>query len=72
MQNGYVERFNRSFRNEVLDAHVFSSLSEVREHVHQWLISYNEERPHKSLGNISPALFRKQQTNPKTARKLSV
>lgn len=72
MQNGYVERFNRSFRNEVLDAHVFASLSEVREHVHQWLISYNEERPHESLGNIPPALFRQQQTNRKAAPEFSV
>lgn len=72
MQNGYVERFNRSFRNEVLDAHVFASLSEVREHVHDWLISYNEERPHESLGNIPPALFRQQQTNRKTAAEFSV
>jgi len=72
IQNGYVERFNRSFRNEVLDAHVFASLSEVREHVHQSLVSYNEERPHESLGNIPPALFRQQQTNRKTAREFSV
>ncbi|QUE53182.1 transposase [Luteolibacter ambystomatis] len=71
MQNGYVERFNRSFRHEVLDAHVFGSLSEVREYVHHWLISYNEERPHKSLGDIPPALFLQQQTNPKTAPQLS-
>lgn len=72
MQNGYVERFNRSFRNEVLDAHVFASLSEVREHVHQWLISYNEERPHASLGNIPPTLFRQQRANRKTSPESSV
>ena len=72
MQNGYIERFNRSFRNEVLDANVFASLNEVREHVHHWITSYNEERPHQSLGNIPPTLFRQQQTNQKTARKLSI
>lgn len=62
MQNGYVERFNRSFRNEVLDAWLFDSLSEVRELVHHWLIDYNEERPHESLGGVPPAHFRQQQT----------
>lgn len=67
-QNAYVERFNRSFRNEVLDAHLFSSLSEVRELVHNWLIDYNEERPHDSLGNLPPALFRKNLTAPEPAR----
>lgn len=70
MQNGYVERFNRSFRHEVLDAHLFASLSEVRELVHEWLISYNEERPHESLGNVPPTYFRLQQSNPETVRKL--
>jgi putative transposase len=66
-QNAYVERFNRSFRHEVLDAHLFSSLAQVRDLVHDWMISYNEERPHASLGNLPPALFRKNLTNQHTA-----
>lgn len=65
-QNAYVERFNRSFRHEVLDAHVFGSLSQVREIVHEWMTSYNEERPHQSLGNLPPSLFRQQQTHSNT------
>ena len=60
-QNSYVERFNRSFRHEVLDAHVFGSLNQVREIVQEWMTSYNEERPHEALGNLPPALFRQQQ-----------
>lgn len=67
-QNSYIERFNRSFRHEVLDAHLFGSLSEVREAVHQWMTGYNEERPHESLGNLPPTLFRQQLTKPKTSR----
>lgn len=51
-QNAYIERFNRTFRNEVLNAHAFGSLSEVRDIVHHWMIAYNEERPHDSL-NVS-------------------
>ncbi len=69
-QNAYVERFNRSFRHEVLDAHVFGSLSEVRDIVHDWLTSYNEERPHAALGNLPPSLFRQRQTNPKNRPEL--
>lgn len=68
MQNGYIERFNKSFRNEVLDANLFGSLSEVREAVHQWMCAYNQERPHDALGNLPPALYRQQQTTNNTAQ----
>jgi putative transposase len=61
-QNAYIERFNRTFRCEVLDAYLFRSLSEVREIVHHWMLVYNEERPHESLGNLPPETFRRQQT----------
>ena len=61
-QNAYIERFNRTFRTEVLNAHVFESLSQVRDLVHQWMIFYNEDRPHDALGNLPPSLFSKQQT----------
>ena len=47
-QNAYIERFNRTFRTEVLDAHVFNSPSQVRELVHRWMTDYNEERPLQS------------------------
>lgn len=59
-QNAYIERFNRSYRNEVLDPYLFSSLSQVRELSWAWMISYNEERPHESLGNIPPSEFKRQ------------
>jgi len=73
-QNAYIERFNRSLRREVLDAHLFGSLTEVREVVHQWMISYNEERPHQALGNLPPRTFRENQSitnNQTTAPNLS-
>jgi putative transposase len=69
-QNAYIERFNRSFRREVLDAHLFGTLTEVREIVHEWMISYNEERPHQSLGNLPPSVFRQQQNQTKSGPKL--
>ena len=65
-QNAYIERFNRTFRREVLDAHLFSSLSEVREIVHEWMIAYNEERLHQALGNVPPRVFCQQQARSKT------
>jgi putative transposase len=65
-QNAYIERFNRTFRREVLDAHVFTSLSEVREIVHEWMTTYNEERPHEALGNVPPSIFSQQKARTKT------
>lgn len=56
-QNAYVERFNKTYRNEVLDAYLFSDLSQVRAITDNWLRIYNEERPHKSLGRVTPAMF---------------
>ena len=61
-QNAYIERFNRSYRNEVLDPHLFITLRQARELSAAWLISYNEERTHDSLGRIPPAEFRRRIT----------
>ncbi|WP_197331662.1 IS3 family transposase [Ralstonia syzygii] len=58
MQNGFIERFNGSYRRGVLDMHVFRTLSEVREHTERWLADYNQEMPHDSLGGLTPAQFR--------------
>lgn len=44
-RNAFVERFNRTFREEVLDQHLFARLDDVREATHWWMIDYNEERP---------------------------
>lgn len=54
MQNGFVERFNRTYRTEVLDMFVFKHLNEVEEITENWVKQYNEERPHESLGNLTP------------------
>lgn len=53
-QNSYVERFNRTYRTEVLDMYAFRRLSEVREITDNWIREYNEERPHDSLGDLTP------------------
>ena len=56
-QNSYVERFNRTFRDEVLNFYVFSRLSEVRNIIDDWIREYNEQRRHESLGNLPPEEF---------------
>jgi len=49
-QNAFIERFNRTYRNEVLDAHLFDNIRQVQAITEQWLFEYNETRPHESWG----------------------
>ena len=56
-QNGYVERFNRTYREDILDLYLFESLSQVRELTSEWMWSYNNERPHSSLADLPPTAF---------------
>lgn len=53
-QNSYVERFNRTYRDEILNMYVFKTLNEVRELTDNWIREYNEERPHDSLEDLTP------------------
>lgn len=61
IQNAYVERFNKTYRTEVLDSYVFESWREVREMAADWLHRYNLHRPHESLGCIPPVEYRVKQ-----------
>ena len=56
-QNSYIERFNRSYREEVLSAYLFDSLDQVKEITYSWMWKYNNEMPHDSLMNLPPTKF---------------
>lgn len=57
MQNAYVERCNGNIRKELLNTYIFTSLTEVRQKTQEWMMDYNTERPHKSLGYKAPQVF---------------
>ena len=59
-QNSIIERFNRTFREDILDAHCFKTLAEAREIAAEWKREYNEERPHESIGQKTPHSLRYQ------------
>ncbi|MFJ5434024.1 IS3 family transposase [Pectobacterium sp. CHL-2024] len=57
-QNAFIERFNRTYRTEILDFYLFRTLNEVRGITERWLYEYNSERPHESLNNLTPEEYR--------------
>ncbi|HHR6088656.1 TPA: IS3 family transposase, partial [Providencia alcalifaciens] len=64
-QNGFIERFNGSFRREFLSAYLFESLSQVRELAWFWQQDYNQNRTHESLNHLPPETDRQQLENSK-------
>ena len=57
-QNAYIERFNGSFRRELLNAYLFTSLRQVREQCLSWQYDYNHLRLHQALNFLTPIEFR--------------
>jgi len=56
-QNAYIESFNGRFRDECLNENWFTSMAHARVIVEAWRREYNEERPKKSLGGLTPAAY---------------
>ena len=56
-QNGYIERFNGSMRDELLNREVFHSMTEARVVITDWVWHYNHERPHSGLQMRTPAAY---------------
>jgi putative transposase len=56
-QNAYVESFNGRLRDECLNEHWFTSLAHARAAIEEWRCEYNEERPKRVLGGLTPAEY---------------
>ena len=54
VQNAYIERFNRWFREDVLDAYIFDNLKELQRTAEEWKDDYNLNHPHSGLNGLSP------------------
>ena len=57
MQNGFVESFNGRMRDELLNETLFFDLVHARQAISEWTADYNLQRPHSSLGYLTPAAF---------------
>ena len=61
IENCYIESFNGKFRDECLNEHWFMNMQHAREVIETWRQNYNEVRPHRSLGQLTPAEFSRNQ-----------
>lgn len=61
-QNAYIESFNGRFRDECLNEHWFTSLAHARAVIEDWRREYNDERPKKALGGLTPTAYARQLT----------
>lgn len=57
VENAFIESFNARMRDECLNQHYFVSLEDARKTIEAWRLDYNLERPHSSLGNLSPGNY---------------
>ena len=58
--NAYIESFNGRLREECLNVHWFEDLTDARAKLQVWKQEYNEERPHRSLKNLTPLQYKTQ------------
>ena len=58
--NAFIESFNSRFRQECLNENWFLSVADAQEKVESWRLAYNADRPHSSLGNLTPEEFAEQ------------
>ena len=56
-ENAYIESFNGKFRDECLNEHWFVTMEQARRVIEAWRIEYNTERPHSSLGELTPTEY---------------
>ena len=56
-QNTFVERFNGTMRDEVLNGEFFHNVLEARAVLAEWVEQYNTRRPHRGLGMMTPEAY---------------
>lgn len=66
-QNAFIERFNKTLREDVLDAYLFDTIQQVRDITEQWQQDYNENHPHQSLNGQSPLQYLKTKSQTKNS-----
>ncbi len=66
-QNGFIESFNGKLRDECLNETLFTALADAKETLKEWRDDYNQQRPHSSLGNLTPQEFAEKKTLDKLA-----
>lgn len=59
-QNAYIERFNKTYRESILDQYLFDNLDEVRTETDRFVHDYNHHRPHDALGGLSPKMYKEK------------
>ncbi len=62
-QNAYVESFNGRLRDECLNEHWFPTLLHARTEIERWRREYNQHRPKKAIGAMTPATYAQQLAN---------
>ncbi|WP_225443908.1 IS3 family transposase [Xanthomonas campestris] len=62
-QNAYVESFNGRLRDECLNEHWFPTLLHARTEIERWRREYNEDRPKKAIGGMTPAAYAQHLAN---------
>lgn len=68
IQDAFIERFNRTYRTEILDFYLFRTLNEAREITERWLTEYNSERPNESLKDLTPEEYRLMTEKPEISK----
>ena len=53
-QNAFIERFNCTYREVVIDAFLFQTITEVQAITEKWLEEYNAVQSHEALGDVAP------------------
>ena len=57
VDNAFIESFNGRLRDECLNLNWFASMEQARRVIKEWRLDYNNDRPHSSLGYLTPAEF---------------